>query len=66
MVSEYIEVISESRLQTNKQPINNLSLPNYAYEHTQSESGKGGTLLYIDQNLKYKVRVDLNMYRKSL
>ena len=27
---------------------------------------KGGTLLYIDQTLKYKVRGDLNMYSKSL
>ena len=66
MVSEYIEVISESRLQINKQPINNISLLNYAYEHAQSESGKGGTLLYIDPNLKYKVRVDLTIYSEFL
>ena len=44
--------ISESKLQMNKQPINNISLPNYVYEHTPTESGKGGTLLYIDQNIK--------------
>ena len=37
--------ISESRLQIKKQPINNISLPNYVYEHTPAESGKGGTLL---------------------
>ena len=53
--------ISESGLQINKQPINNISLPNYVYEHTPTEFGKGGTLLYIDQNLKYKVRGDLNI-----
>ena len=58
--------ISESRLQINKQPINNISLPNYVYKHTPTESGKGGTLPYTDQNLKYKVRGDLNMYSKSL
>ena len=58
--------ISESRLLINKQPINNISLPNYVYEHTPTESGKGGTLLYIDQNLKYKVRRDLNIHNKSL
>ena len=34
--------ISESRLQISKQPINNISLPNYVYEHTPTESGKGG------------------------
>ena len=58
--------ISESRLQINKQPINNISLPNYVFEQTPTESGKGGTLLYIDKNLKYKVRGDLNIYSKSL
>ena len=58
--------ISDSRLQISKQPINIISLPNYIYEHTPTESGKGGTLLYIDQNLKYKVRRDLNIYSKSL
>ena len=58
--------ISESSLQINKQPINNISLPNYIYEHTPTESGKGDTLPYIDQNLKYKVRGDLNIYIKSL
>ena len=54
--------ISESRLRINKQPINNISLPNYVYEHTPNESGKGGTLLYIDQNLKYISRI----YTQSL
>ena len=58
--------ISESRLQINKQPINNISLPNYVFEQTPTESGKGGTLLYIDKNLKYKVRGDLNIYSKFL
>ena len=58
--------ISENRSQINKQPINNTSVPDYVYEHTPTESGKGGTLLYIDQNLKYKVRGDLSIYSKSL
>ena len=31
-----------------------------------TESGKGGTLLHIDQNLKHKVRSDLNIHSKSL
>ena len=35
-----------------KQPITNISLPNYVYEHTPNESGKGGTLLYIDKSIK--------------
>ena len=38
--------ISETRLQRGKQPITNISLLNYVYEHTPTESGKGGTLIY--------------------
>ena len=58
--------ISETRLQRGKQPITNISLPNYVYEHTPTESGKGGTLLYIDKNIKYKLRNDLNIYEKKM
>ena len=57
--------ISETRLQKGK-PITNISLPNYVYEHTATESGKGGTLLYIDKNIKYKLRNDLNIYEKKM
>ena len=58
--------ISESRLQKSKQHITNISLPNYVYEHTPTESSKGGTLLYLDKNLKYKLRKDLNIYQKGM
>ena len=42
-------VISETRLQKGKEPIKNFFLPNYIYEYTPTESGKGGILLYIDK-----------------
>ena len=58
--------ISESRLQKSKQNTTNISLPNYVYEHTPTESSKGGTLLYLDKNLKYKIRKDLNIYHKGM
>ena len=58
--------ISESRLQKSKQHITNISLPNYVYEHTPTESSKGGTLLYLNKNLKYKLRKDLNIYHKGM
>ena len=58
--------ISESRLQKSKQHITNISLPNYEYEHTPTESSKGVTLLYLDKNLKYKFRKDLNIYHKGM
>ena len=39
---------------------------NYVYEHTPTESGKGGTLLYIDKSIKYKLRKDLNIFEKKM
>ena len=58
--------ISESRLQKSKQQITNISLPNYVHEHTPTESSKVVTLLYLDKNLKYKLRKDLNIYHKGM
>ena len=29
------------------------------------ESSKGGTLIYIDQNVKYKIREDLKLYKSK-
>ena len=56
--------ISETRIQRGQKPIKNISLPNYVYEHTPTESGKEGTLLYSDKNIKYKLHNDLNIYEK--
>ena len=43
--------------------INNIIIDNYIYEYyeyTPTESSKGGTLLYIDKSLKYKLMKDPN------
>ena len=45
-IKSNIAGISETRLQEVKEPTTNIPLPNYVYEHTLTESGKGGTLLY--------------------
>ena len=45
--------------------ITNLSLRNYVYEHIPTESGKRGTLLYIDKSIKYKLRKGLNIFEKK-
>ena len=45
--------------------ITNLSLPNYVYEHIPTESGKRGTLIYIDKSIKYKLRKGLNIFEKK-
>ena len=65
-ITPNITGISETRLQNGKEPITNISLPNYIYEHTPTESGKGGTLLYIDKSIKYKLRKDLNIFEKKM
>ena len=56
-----IIAISESRIRKNKEPLTRLDIPGYTYEFTPTEGEKGGTLLYISQDLKYKNRVDLNI-----
>ena len=58
--------ISETRLQNGKEPITNISLPNYVYEHTPTESGKGGTLLYIDKSIKHELCQDRNIFEKKM
>ena len=58
--------ISESRLQKSKQHTINISLPNYVYERTPTVSSKGGKLLYLDKNLKHKLRKVLNIYNKEM
>ena len=56
--------ISETRLQNGKEPITNISLPSYVYGHTPTESGKGGTFLYIDKSINYKLPKDLTIFEK--
>ena len=57
--------IFQTRLQNGKKPITNIYLPNYVYEHTLTESCKGGTLLYIDKIMKYKLHKDLKMIEST-
>ena len=43
-------------------PLSKINIDNnYIYEYTPTESSKGGTLLYIDKSLNYKLRKDLNL-----
>ena len=41
----------------------NINLPNYSIEYTPTDSHAGGTLLYISNNIAYKPRKDLNIYK---
>ena len=55
--------LSETRLRKNRQPLSNINLENYVYESTPTESSKGGTMLYVDKQLTYRLRKDLMMYK---
>ena len=57
--------IFECYLKANQQSLSNISPQNYTYEFTSMESSKGGTLTYIDKNIKYKLREDLKLYESK-
>ena len=57
-----IIAFSESKLQKGINPVVNINIPNYSYEHTPTEAAKGGTLIYISNQIDYKPRPDLNIY----
>ena len=57
--------LSECRLIKNKVPLANMQLSNYTHEFTSTESSKGGTMLYIENSLRYKVRHGLTMYKSK-
>ena len=41
--------ITESRLTTKRDPMNDINIPCYSIEHTLTKSNKGGALLYISR-----------------
>ena len=60
--------ISESRIlkDTNLSYLSkNINIYNYSIEFTPTESHAGGTLLYINNKLSYKLRQDLCIYKSS-
>ena len=42
---------------------NNINLPNYSIEYTPTESHAGGTLLYISNDIAYRPKEELNVYK---
>ena len=58
------DIISETRITKHVSLSNHLSLNNYSFEFTPTETSAGGTLLYIANHLSYKCRNDLNIYQK--
>ena len=60
-----IIAITETRITKNDCIKSNLSIKNYSFEFTPSESSAGGTLLYIANHPSYKPCQDLKIYKKN-
>ena len=57
--------ITETRLKTQFLRTSNIDLQGYSFEQTTTESSCGGTLLYINNNINYICRKDLQIYKKK-
>ena len=58
--------ISECRIKTGRLPLSNINMDNFSHEYTPIESSKERTLVYIDKNLRYKLRSGLIHYSKEI
>ena len=57
--------ITECRMRKNREVLSNIDLDDYSFEFTATKSTKGGTLIYIESYLRYKIPKDLNLYREK-
>ena len=55
--------ITESRLRPEKYPLTDINLPNYNIEHIPTKVNKDTAVLYISNELKYKVRNNLQIHK---
>ena len=51
--------ITETKIRSGREPIYDLSLTGYNHYQTPTESGKGGVIIYVKNNLDVKRRFDL-------
>ena len=57
--------MSETRITKNISLPNNLTMNNFSFEFTSTESSAGDPLLYVANKLKYKPHLDLNIYKSN-
>ena len=55
--------ISESRIKSNVDITTKINLPNYSFKYTPTENNSGEALLYIFNNITYKPKKELNIYK---
>ena len=58
-----IITITETKIEAKKQPIFDITLPNYNLYQTPTESTAGGTLIYVSNKLNSKIRNDIAIYK---
>ena len=58
-----IIAVSESRINKNKLPPINISIPNYFYEFCPEKANAGDTLIFTRNHLSYKTRNDWESYK---
>ena len=57
--------ITETRIKKDKAPYKDISLDGYNYEFKPTESSAGGALIYLSNNINYKCRSDLDIYKSK-
>ena len=57
--------ITESRIRKDKTLYTDISLDGYSHEHQPTESSAGGVLIYLSNDINYKCRDDLNIYKSK-
>ena len=57
--------IFESRIIKNNSLTTTIKIPGYTFEHILTESKAGGSLMYISDQISYKLRNDLKIYRSK-
>ena len=55
--------ISECRIKKSKPPLSNIDLINYFHGQAPTDASKVVTLLYISEELNYKMCKDLQVYK---
>ena len=54
-----------TRLKKILEVLSTINIKGYTFAYTTPGSSKGGTLIYIDNNMRYKVRNDLKIYKSK-
>ena len=56
---------TESNLNSNKKHLTTIDIPNYSTEHCPADGANGGALLYIKEDLIWKLRNDFKIFKSK-